>query len=190
MQQLYTFLVVDLNPEGTALLSRTLGRRFPGAVIITCAEAEDSVEKAQTQKLDAIVVHRPLEITGEEMVRQLREKQPDIPIIMVSSADKTESARKSGANGFLLYDAWLLLGGVVSWSRAGTMNSSVMSSAAIAAFRSMASNPINSTDNIRKLGLMDSCFMANVKDEPRPARARLVPQNDFRPAASFRFFPR
>jgi CheY-like chemotaxis protein len=112
--QPYTFLVVDLNPEGTALLARTLSRRFPGAVIITCAEADDSIQKARTQKPDAIVVHRPLAITGEEMVRQLRDAQPEVPIIMVSSAEKTESARNAGADGFLLYDAWLLLGGVVA----------------------------------------------------------------------------
>jgi len=113
VQEPYTFLVVDLNPEGTALLARTLSRKFPGAVIISSAHSHDALENAKTQKPDAIVVHRPLDFTGEEMVRQLRETQPGIPIVMVSSIDRTESARNSGADSFLLYDAWLLLGGVV-----------------------------------------------------------------------------
>ena len=114
MDRPYTFLVVDLNPEGTALLSRTLTRKFPGSALIICAEALTAIHAAQTHKLDAIVVHRPLEVTGDEMVYQLREIQPETPIIMVSSVDRAEAARSAGANAFLLYDEWLMLGGLVA----------------------------------------------------------------------------
>jgi CheY-like chemotaxis protein len=105
-----SFLIIDLNPDGLSLLSRTLARKFPHAKIHECTNAEECVSIAKNQKLDAIVVHRTFETTGEDTVRLLREANPVVPIVMVSGIERRESAIAAGASAFLLYDKWLLLG--------------------------------------------------------------------------------
>jgi CheY-like chemotaxis protein len=109
-----TFLLVELNPEGADLLSRTLSRKFPGAIILSKQHVEDAIQVAAMHALDAIVVHRSIETSGEHLVRLLRSAQPNAPIVMISSVDRASEAKAAGADGFLLYDAWLMLGGVIA----------------------------------------------------------------------------
>ena len=107
------FVVIDQNPEGTALLVRTLQRKFPGADVLDCVETDEAIRKSRTRKPDAIVVHRPIGMTGEESIRVLRKAFSEVPIVMVSSVDRSASALAAGASSFLHYDAWLMLGSVV-----------------------------------------------------------------------------
>lgn len=107
------FIVLDLNPEGLDILSRTLRRRFPEATVTTSATLEDALTINACEKVDAIVVHRPVGQTGEEAVRQFRKASATVPIVLISSTDRRASAIASGANAFLLYDQWQMLGGVL-----------------------------------------------------------------------------
>lgn len=107
-------LVIDHNADGLDLLTRTLTRKFPSAEIIRCSESGECIEVAGKEKIDAIVVHRAIGMTGGELIRQLRTIDPSVPITMVSSTERSEEATKAGANAFLLYDSWLMLGGVVA----------------------------------------------------------------------------
>jgi DNA-binding NtrC family response regulator len=109
----HKFLIVDLHRDGLTLLERTLSRKFPDATIIACTHANEALRAAADPELDAAIVHRPVAETGEEMVRQLRKLQPRIPIIMVSSIDRSASAQAAGATKFLPYDGWLRLGAEV-----------------------------------------------------------------------------
>jgi hypothetical protein len=47
------------------------------------------------------------------MVGQLRLRDIDVPIVMVSGIDRTGPALAAGADRFLLYDEWLMLGTLV-----------------------------------------------------------------------------
>jgi DNA-binding response OmpR family regulator len=114
VERAYTFLVVDYNADGLALLARTLQRKFPSAIVHQSDNAERAVEIAEREPLDAIITHRVLELTGEEVVRMLRASRADVPIIMVSGMDRRESALAAGANYFLPYDEWLNLGTVIA----------------------------------------------------------------------------
>lgn len=108
------FLVVDDNSEGRSLLSRTLLRKFPQAVVLECQDGGSANEIAGVEKLDAIIAHRAGEMDGEHLVRALRATSNKTPIIMVSGMDRTDVAHAAGANQFLNYDEWLRLGTLVA----------------------------------------------------------------------------
>lgn len=107
------FLVVDFQRESRYLLVKTLLRKFPGAVIREVEDAEQAVQMARTQDIACIVTHRTFETPGVELVRQLREVDPDVPIVMVSGIDRQKGAMEAGATSFLNYDEWLRIGTVV-----------------------------------------------------------------------------
>src|SRR4051812_27026900 len=108
------FLVVDDNSESRMLLTRTLLRRFPKAVVQECQHADTAVQLAQKENLHAIVAHRTFDYDGETLVMILRRVNPAVPIVMVSGHDRRKGALEAGANAFLDYDQWLQIATVVS----------------------------------------------------------------------------
>ncbi|MDO8545215.1 MAG: response regulator [Opitutaceae bacterium] len=108
------FLVVDDNVDGRSLLVRTLRRKFPHASVTECRDATEALRIAATERLDAIVTHRAWEVDGLTLIRELRQANPSVPIVMVSGIDRSEPARAAGATSFLNYDEWLRLGAVVA----------------------------------------------------------------------------
>ena len=108
------FLIVDKDLDGQSLLSRTLLRKFPSATVETCDDAFLAVALTNARKIDGIVVHRAIGVSGEDTVRQLRAVDPGVPIIMVSWVNRSDSALAAGANRFLDFDAWLMLGPTMS----------------------------------------------------------------------------
>lgn len=108
-----TFLVIDFHAESRYLLAKTLLRKFPGATILEMDDAELAVDAARKRKLTAIITHRTFDVGGIELLQQLREADPAVPIVMVSGIDRAEAAMASGATSFLHYDEWLRLGSVV-----------------------------------------------------------------------------
>lgn len=108
------FLVVDDNPDGRALLARTLLRKFPESLATECNDAQTALTMARSERLDAIVVHRASEVPGLELIPQLRQLAPDVPIVFVSGYDRSEEAKAAGATTFLNYDAWLGLGTLIA----------------------------------------------------------------------------
>jgi len=107
------FLVVDFQRESRFLLVKTLLRKFPRAVIRECEDADQAIQFARTQDVACIVTHRTFETPGVELVRQLREVDPNVPIVMVSGIDRQKGALEAGATSFLSYDEWLRIGSIV-----------------------------------------------------------------------------
>lgn len=107
------FLVVDFQRESRYLLVKTLVRKFPRAVIRECDDAEQAVLLARTLDVACIVTHRTFETSGADLVRQLREVDPDVPIVMLSGMDRAKAAMDAGATSFLNYDEWLRIGTIV-----------------------------------------------------------------------------
>ena len=108
------FLIVDDNPDSRFLLVKTLLRKFPQAVLQETQDADTAIAIAKTERLDAMVVHRAMEVDGITLVRLLRHVSPTAPIVMVSGIDRTVEAVAAGATAFLNYDAWLRIGSVVA----------------------------------------------------------------------------
>lgn len=107
------FLVIDFHAESRYLLVKTLLRKFPDSVIHETDDAEKAVEIVRAIDLIAVITHRTFEISGVDLVTQLRDADPDVTIIMVSGIDREEAALAAGANAFLHYDEWLRIGAVV-----------------------------------------------------------------------------
>ena len=107
------FLVVDDNGDSRFLLVKTLLRKFPNASIKETHDAEEALDLARTSDLTAVITHRTMDMDGLELLRAFREKNPRVPILMVSSVDRAVPALASGANRFMLYDEWLRTGSIV-----------------------------------------------------------------------------
>ncbi len=107
------FLIIDANPDGSALLVRTLRRKYPTAEILECVQAGDAVARAASETWDVIVAHRSAEMDAEELVRALRGVSPSVPILVVSGFDRSAKVKAAGASAFLNYDAWLMIGNAV-----------------------------------------------------------------------------
>ena len=107
------FLVIDFHPESRFLLVKTLLRKFPGSAIHETDDAQQAVEIVRAMDLIAVVTHRTFELTGAELVKQLRDADPDVLIVMVSGIDREPEALAAGANAFLHYDQWLRIGSLV-----------------------------------------------------------------------------
>lgn len=106
-------LIIDDNPDGRVLLVRTLRRKFPNADLLEVADAGTALSVLGGVKFDAVISHRAGEFKGEQLVRLLRTANANVPIVMISGIERTEAARAAGANRFLNYDQWLLLGGII-----------------------------------------------------------------------------
>src|SRR3954451_5846037 len=107
-----TFLVIDDNGDGRALLAKTILRKFPAAIVQECQNAASAVSIAGRDGLDAIVVHRLWDMDGATLIRTLRHINQDVPIIAVSGIDRAQEAIAAGASRFVLYDEWLRIGTV------------------------------------------------------------------------------
>lgn len=60
------------------------------------------------------VSHRTYDYDGGTLVALFRGVNPSVPIIMISGYDRTARAKAAGADHFLNYDQWLMIGTVVS----------------------------------------------------------------------------
>lgn len=105
--------MIDDNADGRSLLSRTLHRKFPQSITLECVDADAAINVAQAEKLDAVIVHRTSQNTGVEIIQLLRQVNPGVPILAVSGFDRTKVSLEAGANRFLNYDQWLMVGTVV-----------------------------------------------------------------------------
>jgi DNA-binding response OmpR family regulator len=108
------FLVIDSNRDSGELLERSLRRKFPLAAIRRCDEAQ-AAEVAVTNGIwTAVVLHRAYDADAVQLVRALRAADAGVPIIVVSGVDRSEAVLAAGANGFLNFDQWLMLGPTVA----------------------------------------------------------------------------
>jgi DNA-binding NtrC family response regulator len=113
MSQPRSFLVIDDNADGRALLNKTLLRKFPAALIVECQNADSAVDHVSKNRLDAVIVHRVWDVDGATLIRRLRAADENVPIIAVSGIDRTKEALAAGATRFMSYDEWLRLGTIV-----------------------------------------------------------------------------
>jgi CheY-like chemotaxis protein len=111
------FLIVDDNADGRFLLSKTLLRKYPNALLHECQDIEAAVEAVRALPGDAhnsyVIAHRAANVDGQTLISTLRRAHSSIPIIWISSEDRTEQLAKTGATRFLHYDAWLMIGAAV-----------------------------------------------------------------------------
>ena len=107
------FLIIDDNSDGRALLTKTLMRKFPKAILHECQDADSAIEFVRRNKVEAIIVHRVWDVDGPTLIRSLRAADADVPIVAVSGMDRSKAAIAAGASRFMDYDEWLRIGTIV-----------------------------------------------------------------------------
>lgn len=113
MQLPRTFLVVAEDTERLFLISNTLHRKFPNAVVQTCRDSEAAIAAASAQRLDAIVAQRSTDLDEIPLVRRLR-GATRVPIVLMAAWDHAERAKEAGATRFVNQDEWLTIGTAVA----------------------------------------------------------------------------
>jgi CheY-like chemotaxis protein len=107
------FLVVDDHLDNRFLLTKTLNRKFPDALLQECQDSAAAVMAVKRASLSAVIMHRSADVEGLSLLEILRKANPTIPILFVSGANHRDEALRAGATAFLNYDAWLRVGTVV-----------------------------------------------------------------------------
>src|SRR5688572_2671044 len=97
MLQSRTFLVVADDPDRLLLLSTTLHRKFPNAVVQTCRDSEVAVQVARSQRLDAIIACRSTDMDELSLIEAMR-RATAVPIVLVSSPHHEKLAAEAGAS--------------------------------------------------------------------------------------------
>ena len=98
-------LIVEDNPFFRRVLKETLLSRFPKMDISEAGNAADALKEVETFTPDVIFVD--IRLPGEnglELTRKIRSRDPDVPIIILTSYDLPEyreAAKEYQANHFL-----------------------------------------------------------------------------------------
>jgi DNA-binding response OmpR family regulator len=107
------FLIVDENSDSRLLLAKALARTYPDAVLHETSDVGAACVLVRENPPTAIVLHRTYDYDGETLVALFRRLDRQVPVIMVSGYDRSERAKAAGADAFLNYDKWLMIGTVV-----------------------------------------------------------------------------
>jgi two-component system OmpR family response regulator len=96
-------LIVEDNPRIAGFLQK--GLREEGYVVEVAADGDAAFEKATTQGFDAAIVDVMIPgRTGVELVRDLREREVRLPVLLLTARDRTEdkvAGLDAGADDYL-----------------------------------------------------------------------------------------
>lgn len=106
-------LVLDDRNDSRGLLSATLRRKLPDAVLIECSSFGEAVDNLMSQPVDLLVVHRLAETDCPTLVESFRSMGSVVPIVAVCSSTEREAVVAAGASGIISLDEWLVLGDAV-----------------------------------------------------------------------------
>jgi len=109
-----TFLVIDADADGRALLVGTLMRVFPDGAVTECQDAKMALKLVKGHAYDAVVAHRAIGADPVSLVRAIRDEKPNVLVLALSDIDRRKELVAAGATEFLNYDAWLMTGKTVA----------------------------------------------------------------------------
>jgi DNA-binding response OmpR family regulator len=107
-------LVIDSFEEMRLLVVRTLQRVFPDAEITEAHDFEQAIRVMSDTAYDAIIVHRAIGADAKTIIQLFRRDNGVVPIIAVSSMDRTDEVLSAGATAFLNFEEWLRVGTLVA----------------------------------------------------------------------------
>lgn len=105
-------LLVNDDEDSLYLLSRSVRRALPEAELVPMSRSLDALRFAQSHRIAAVVTdNRMPEMDGLTLVRRIRERDPQVPILMVTgSMDVAAAAAEAGANACLSWLSWAGVG--------------------------------------------------------------------------------
>jgi two-component system chemotaxis response regulator CheY len=82
-------LVTDDDLDKRLLLGVTIGQSFPEASLFECYSGKEALDYFSANHVDVIVTnHNMPELTGMELIKEIRRRGSAVPIIMVTSHDE------------------------------------------------------------------------------------------------------
>ena len=108
------FLIVDNNSAARFLVSKTLLRHYPQAVVQECEDLNTATEflgaLPAIEHATVVIARRTDQIDGRELILALRAAHPTVPIVWTADRSQAKWAQSVGATRFLESAAWLLIG--------------------------------------------------------------------------------
>ena len=101
--QAHRFTLMDDDPDGLFLLHSMLARLYPGSSISMFSTAEDALAHILDTGTDLLITNHGMgEMTGTELIRELRIRKWAIPIIAISGSSAAEKdAMAAGATRYV-----------------------------------------------------------------------------------------
>ncbi|MGA9523233.1 MAG: response regulator [Myxococcaceae bacterium] len=97
---LRSVLAVDDEPDVTQLISRVLERA--GYDVRTAASAEEAIALIDERPADLLIVDKNLpRMHGFELVRQVRARFPNLPVIIITAAPEPFAPMQERIDGYL-----------------------------------------------------------------------------------------
>jgi len=99
----HRFTLVDDDSDTLCLLHRMIARLYPESSIAMFSDAEDALTHILETGTDILITnHGTGKISGMDLIRQLRVRNLDLPIIMMSAnSGAEEEAMAAGATKFV-----------------------------------------------------------------------------------------
>ncbi len=98
----HTILIVDDEPAQRQLLSAALGREY---AVVAAADGEEAVQLLAARSFDLVITdERMPRMGGLELIRWVREKTPEVPVVVLTAYGSIETAVeaiKLGAQEYL-----------------------------------------------------------------------------------------
>jgi len=111
------FLIVDDNRDGRSVIVRAVHRKYPEAVTREFAEFSKTKPVLAQLPPDAgawvVLAGRAADLEGVALVAAIRGAHARVPIIALGQSADARATLAAGADHFLEYEAWLLVGVMV-----------------------------------------------------------------------------
>lgn len=114
MGTLRKYLIVDDDSHERFLVSKTLLRQFPDALIQECQDLNTAIELIRGLPRDnhstVVIARSTHQVDGPRLVSEMRAVHATIPIVWLGDAGQAHWAQSIGATQFLDHMAWLMIG--------------------------------------------------------------------------------
>jgi DNA-binding NarL/FixJ family response regulator len=99
----HNITLADDDPNALFLLNVLLSRMYPQSSVSMFSNAEDALVHILDRGADLVITNHGMgEMSGAELIRILRKKQIQIPVIMISNDPAVAAqAEEAGANAFV-----------------------------------------------------------------------------------------
>lgn len=101
--KVYRFTLADDDANALFFVHRMVARQFPGSSIASFSNAEDALTHILNTGADILITDHGMGVMdGTELIRKLRVRKLELPIIMMSgNPGAREEAAEAGATEFL-----------------------------------------------------------------------------------------
>ena len=103
-EQIMTFVVTDDNRDRLNGFTQLLLSTFPGSILYLFTKPKEVMVCLRDHQVDAVFIEADMnEMTGEQLLFELRERNHDLPAFILADSNEYENdAECNNADGFLI----------------------------------------------------------------------------------------